>query len=170
MLKMSFRAFALVAAVALMAVLPARAAIQFQPGLWQETESGSENGDAAKPTTSTDCMTPEDAEDPIKAFTTLKDQAGGHCKTINVKQNGNTINVVMSCGDGKQMSMDMQVTYTFIDSSSLHRHDQDGDRLRRPQDDVGQEDRGEMDRQRLQERIMLSARSATAARSARRSG
>ena len=61
-------------------------------------------------------MTPEDAKDPIKSFMTLKDQAGGQCKTVDVKQSGNAVSVVMKCGDGKQMSMDMQMTYTFIDS------------------------------------------------------
>ena len=116
MFKISCGAFALAASVCVMATLPARAAIQFEPGLWQDTETGTENGKPAKPEISTDCMTPEDAKDPMKAFSALKDTAGQQCKTLKVQQNGNTVSVNMVCGDPKQMSMDMKMTFTFIDS------------------------------------------------------
>jgi hypothetical protein len=59
-------------------------------------------------------MTPEEARDPIKVLTAMKDQAGGQCERLEVKQNGNTVSFEMKCGDPKQMSMDIQATYTFV--------------------------------------------------------
>ena len=93
MFALSSRAtFMLFAAVSLIATLPARAAREIEPGLWQLTETGIENGQPAKPEVSTDCLSPEDARDPIK--TILKDTEGQQCDTLNVKENGNTVVVI----------------------------------------------------------------------------
>jgi hypothetical protein len=96
---------------------PALAAIELEPGTWQDTETGTENGKPAKPEVSTDCMTAEDAKDPMKALAKMKDGEGaGQCKTLDVKQNGNVVLLEMRCGDAKQgMTMDMSGTFTFID-------------------------------------------------------
>ena len=108
-------AFGLVIGVCILVVPAARAAFELEPGQWQDTETGTENGQPAKPEVSTDCMTPAEAKDPVKALMALKDQQAGQCKTVDVKQNGNTVSFVMKCGDPKQMSFDIAATYSFID-------------------------------------------------------
>jgi hypothetical protein len=99
------------------AATPALAAIELDPGTWQDTETGSENGKAAKPEVSTDCMTAEDARDPMKALAKMKEGPGAdQCKTLDVQQNGNVVSLKMKCGDAKQgMTMEMSGTFTFID-------------------------------------------------------
>ena len=76
----------------MMLATPARAAIELEPGQWQDTETGDEDGKPVKPEVTSDCMTPED-----------------------VKQSGNTVSIVMMCGDPKEMQIDMTGSYTFID-------------------------------------------------------
>jgi hypothetical protein len=94
--------------------VPAHAAIQLTPGNWQDTETGTEDGKPVPPEVTTDCMTPEEAKDPVKILTAMKDQAGpGKCTKLDVKQNGNTVSFVMQCGDPQQMSFDIAATYTF---------------------------------------------------------
>jgi hypothetical protein len=41
--------------------------------MWQDTETGEENGKPAKPEVTSDCMTPEEAKDPVKALAVMKD-------------------------------------------------------------------------------------------------
>jgi hypothetical protein len=94
-----------------LAVTPAYA-ISLEPGNWQDTETGSEDGKPVPPQVSTECMSPEEAKDPVKALTSMKDQAG-QCEKLDVKENGNTVVFVMKCGDPKQMSIDMEATYVF---------------------------------------------------------
>ena len=108
-----FRLFVVAAFVGLLSA-PARAAIELEPGLWQDTETGTENGHPAKAEVTTDCMTPEDAKDPVKALMSEQAQAG-QCKTFEVKPNGNTVTYRMQCGDVKQMSFDIVGSITFID-------------------------------------------------------
>jgi hypothetical protein len=91
---------------------PAHAAIQLTPGNWQDTETGTEDGKPVPPQVTAECMTPEEAKDPVKILTAMKDQAG-QCQKVEVKQNGNTVSFVMQCGDPKQMSFDIAATYTF---------------------------------------------------------
>ena len=50
-------------------------ALEFEPGTWKEIETGTEDGKWAPPTTNTTCMTPEQAEDPLKALAPDKDLA-----------------------------------------------------------------------------------------------
>lgn len=99
----------------LLAASPARAAIELEPGQWQDTETGTENGQPAKPEVTTECMKPEEAKDPVKALLAMKSEGAGQCKTLDVKQSGNTVSFVMQCGDPKQMSFDIAATYTFLD-------------------------------------------------------
>lgn len=95
---------------------PALAAIELEPGTWQDTETGSENGQPAKPEVSTDCMTAEDAKDPMKALAKMKEgDSANACKTLDIQQNGNVVTLKMVCGDDKQGKMEMAGTFTFID-------------------------------------------------------
>ena len=91
------------------------AAIQLEPGNWQDTETGIEDGKAVPPQVTTDCMSPEEAADPVKVLTAMKDQAG-QCQKLDIKENGNTITFVMQCGDPKHMSFDIEATYRFINA------------------------------------------------------
>lgn len=100
-------------AAALALAGPARAAIQLEPGNWQDTETGEENGKPVAPQVTTDCMSAEEASDPVKVLTAMKDNAG-QCAKLEIKQTGNVVTFVMQCGDPKQMAMDMQATYTFV--------------------------------------------------------
>ncbi len=100
---------------ALLATTPSFAAIELTPGAWQDTETGEENGKQVPPQVTTDCVTPEEARDPVKVLTAMKDQAG-ECSRLDVRQNGNVVTFTMQCGDPKMMSMDVRATYTFIDA------------------------------------------------------
>jgi len=106
--------FAAAAASLLMLATPARAAIELEPGQWQDTETGDEDGKPVKPEVTSDCMTPEEAKDPVKSLSVMKDTSG-QCKKLDVKQSGNTVSIVMLCGDPKEMQIDMTGSYTFID-------------------------------------------------------
>ena len=94
---------------------PAKAAIELEAGLWQTTETGTEDGEPAEPEVSNDCMSAEDAKDPVKSLTKLKDQSAGKCQTLDLKQSGNSVSFNFQCGDRKQMSFDMAASYTFVD-------------------------------------------------------
>jgi hypothetical protein len=59
-------AFALVAFTCLLVALPARAANDIQPGLWQDTETGEVNGQKQPPKVTTECSKPEEAKDIVK--------------------------------------------------------------------------------------------------------
>ncbi len=92
--------------------MPAHAAVQLTPGNWQDTETGTENGKPVPPQVTKDCMTPQEAADPVKVLTAMKDQAS-QCQKVEVRQNGNTVSFEMQCGDPKQMLFDIAATYTF---------------------------------------------------------
>ena len=110
----SLRSVALAALCAFAA--PALAAIQLDPGEWQDTETGTENGQPTKPEVTTDCLTEKDAKDPVKALTQLKDTAGQQCKTMNVRESGNTLAFDMECGDPKTMHIVINMNMTFQNS------------------------------------------------------
>jgi hypothetical protein len=113
--KMTRRAGALVAAL-LMAALPARAAIPLEPGEWQDTETGTEDGQPVKPEVTTSCMTADDAKDVVKALSRLQDTAGQQCKTMHVQDKGNTLSFDMECGDAKQILIAVSMIINFTDS------------------------------------------------------
>lgn len=111
--KTSHLILALSIPLILLAAHPARAAIQLEPGMWQDTETGEEDGKPVKPEVTSDCMTPEEAKDPVKSLSVMKD-TGGQCKKLDIKENGNAVSIVMQCGDPKEMSIDLVGTYTFL--------------------------------------------------------
>lgn len=90
------------------------AAIELDPGLWQDTETGTEDGKPAKPEVTSDCMSPEEAKDPVKSLSVMK-ETGGQCDKLDIKETGNVVSVVMLCGDPKEMQIDLVGTYTFLD-------------------------------------------------------
>jgi Protein of unknown function (DUF3617) len=108
------RAAALGLVVCLFAAQPARAAIELDPGMWQDSETGEENGQPSKPEVTSDCMTPEEAKDPVKSLSVMKD-TGGHCTKLEIKEKGNVVSVEMQCGDLKEMEINLTGTYTFLD-------------------------------------------------------
>ena len=93
---------------------PAHAANEIQPGLWQDTETTEVNGKKDAPKVTTDCVTPEDAKDPVKMIqASMKDQAQAQqCSKLDVRANGNVILFEMKCGDPKQGAIEMAMTYT----------------------------------------------------------
>lgn len=111
---MKARRWAIAGLFCALAACPAFA-IELTPGNWQDTETGEEDGKAVAPQVTTDCMSEEEARDPVKVLTAMKGQAG-ECSKFDVKQSGNSVSFVMQCGDPKQMFMDMQGTYTFLNS------------------------------------------------------
>jgi Protein of unknown function (DUF3617) len=98
-----------------LAVAAADAKTVLDPGLWQDTETGTENGQPVKPQVTTDCMSAKDAEDPEKALTEMKNSAGQQCSKMEVHRSGNSFSIDMRCGDSKQFSMDMAASYTIHD-------------------------------------------------------
>ena len=111
------------AALALLLAAPAaNAKTVLDPGLWQDTETGTENGKPAKPKVTTDCMSEKDAEDPEKALTAMKKDAGQQCSKMDVHRAGNTFSIDMHCGDPKQFSMDMTAGYTIRDRRHYSGH------------------------------------------------
>ena len=107
----------LVCALMLAVLLPAaaRAAVELEPGQWQDTETGMENGKPAKPEVTTDCMTPEDAKDPMQSLAKMQAEGAGKCETLDIKPNGNVVSLKMKCGDEKQGTMEISGTFTFVD-------------------------------------------------------
>jgi hypothetical protein len=100
--------------VVLLATLPARAAIELEPGLWQDTATTVTDGKSGAPDVNNSCLSPEEARDPIK--TIMKDTEGQQCDTRNVRQNGNTVTVEMKCTDpGQKVSMAIDMTINVVD-------------------------------------------------------
>ena len=116
---MAVRSARLAAALSMMGFLAAapaaHAAIELEPGLWQDTETGTENGKRTEPEVSTDCMTSEDAKDPVKSLGKMQAEGAGQCQTLAVKPNGNVVSLRMKCGDEKQGFVEISGIFTFID-------------------------------------------------------
>jgi len=93
--------------------LPSALAIEIEPGMWQDTATSSVNGKPGKPEVTSDCITPQDARNPVKALAGMKDASASQCQTLNVKESGNVVSFVMRCGDPKQGSIDMDAAFTF---------------------------------------------------------
>jgi hypothetical protein len=104
----------------ILSAAPAQSAITLQPGEWQTTEAGTENGKAAKPEIEKSCMTAEEARDAVNIVNQMKQQMqgqAGQCEKYDVKQNGNAVTFVMKCGMGQQFLMDIAGTFTFVSAT-----------------------------------------------------
>ncbi len=99
------------------ATLPARAAIDLDPGMWQDTDTGDVNGAPSPPKVSTDCVKPEDAKNPVKAArASMKDFDAKQCSKYDVKESGNTVLLDLKCGDPKEGAIEVSVIWTIVDA------------------------------------------------------
>jgi hypothetical protein len=100
-----------ISAGCLSASVSARAEVQLQPGLWQETETGSENNQPAKIETTTRCMTAEEAKQPSKAVV-FDQEVRKHCKVLELTRTGDDLSFRLQCGtDG--FALDMGAAFTL---------------------------------------------------------
>ena len=106
-----FTAYALFVIAFLLAAPPVRAEVALQPGLWQETETGSENNQPAKTETSTRCMTAEEAKQPSKAVV-FDEVLRQHCKALDYKRSGDEISLRMQCGT-QRFAVDVNARFTL---------------------------------------------------------
>lgn len=98
---------------------PARAAIQLEPGSWQQVENGTEDGKPAKPFTYTDCLTPEQAKDPVKALAALKDLGsliGRQCSAARFNEVGDKVSLTFACGDEKTNYIAIDLSFSFLNA------------------------------------------------------
>jgi hypothetical protein len=107
------RAAALVLAVSSV-VAPALAS-ELEPGTWEDTETGTENGRPIKPRVSTECMTREEAKEPLKELIAGLQAAHAECAKAQIKSSGNTAQVTIVCGQSKDSRVDIAFTVQFID-------------------------------------------------------
>jgi Protein of unknown function (DUF3617) len=115
MLPSRFAALGLLTAIVFMACSPA-SALEIQPGQWRSSEVHTMNGKTDKPEITSDCVSAEEARDPVKALAQLKGAGRAQCRAFDVKQTGNVVSFVMKCGDAKQGSIDLAAVYTFADA------------------------------------------------------
>ena len=91
-------------------------ALDIQPGLWQDTETGEVNGKPIARKVSTNCVTPAAAKDIVeRAQAELKKSMKGQaqkCDKLAIRQAGNVITFEMKCGDPKQGSIDATTVIT----------------------------------------------------------
>lgn len=103
--------------VLLIGTAPSNAGITPQPGEWQSTETGMEDGKPAKPEIEKSCLTAAEARDATNVVKKMKEQmqgSGSHCEKVNIQESGNAVIFVMKCGMGQQFSIDMSGTFTFV--------------------------------------------------------
>jgi hypothetical protein len=89
------------------------AALEIEPGQWESRETSSVDGKAEAPETSNDCVTKEDARDPVKALSGMQGDSGGKCRMFDVKQAGNVVSFAMKCGDPQEGEIEMSAKFIF---------------------------------------------------------
>ncbi len=99
------------AATCLLAAAPARAEVALQPGLWQETETGTENGRPTESETSTRCMTEEEAKQPGKAVA-FDAVLRKHCKALDYKRSGDDLSLRLQCGT-QSLNVNIDAAFTL---------------------------------------------------------
>lgn len=95
---------------------PAVAATQLQPGEWQTTETGTENGKPVPPKVDKECMKAEEARDATSLVNEMKKEMtgqGAQCQTADIQQNGDTVAYTLKCAMQKQFIFDISGTYTL---------------------------------------------------------
>ena len=113
MMKSRIAVLGILATAAIVAAPLPASAIELQPGQWQEIETGTENGKPVPAETTSSCMTPEEAKDPLKGLSPEKEMKG-QCKTYDLKQSPAGLSMRLQCGDPKQFSMDITASFTFV--------------------------------------------------------
>lgn len=107
-------------AALLFAASVTHAAITLQPGEWQETATGTEDGKPVPPEVDKSCMTAEEARDATNIVKEMKEQMqkdAGTCQKFEVRESGNSVVFAMRCGDAKQFLFDISGTYTFVSAT-----------------------------------------------------
>src|SRR3569833_119263 len=97
------KAFA--AACLLLSASPAFAATQLQPGEWQTTEPGTENGQAVPPKLDKECIAENEARDAASLVNEMKKEITGQgvaCQTADVQQSGDTVTYTLKCAMQQQ--------------------------------------------------------------------
>jgi hypothetical protein len=105
--------FPLVASAGLLAMPGLCSALEIEPGQWESSETSDVDGKPGKPELSTECITPQDARDPVKALTSMQNDSRAKCKVGDVKQAGNVVSFGMSCGDESLGSIRMSASFAF---------------------------------------------------------
>lgn len=107
----------LIVAVALaLSLAPAVAATQLQPGEWQTTETGTENGQAVPPKVDKECIAESEARDATSLVNEMKKEITGQgvaCQTADVQQSGDTVTYTLKCAMQQQFIFDISGTYTL---------------------------------------------------------
>lgn len=101
----------LLAGLMLFVAPPARGSVELQPGLWQETEIGTENSRPANIETTTRCMTAEEAKQPGKAVV-FDDEVRRHCRVLELTRLGDALSFRMQCGTG-DVAVNMGANFTL---------------------------------------------------------
>lgn len=100
----------------LIIISPAHA-LDIQPGLWQDTETGEANGKPIPRKVTTNCVTPDEAKDVVnRAQAELQKSTKGQaqkCEKLDIRQNGNVITFEIKCGDPEQGSIDATTVITI---------------------------------------------------------
>lgn len=107
----------LLAVTMLVCATSSQAAVSLQPGEWQSTETGTENGQPAKPEIEKSCMSEAEARDATSVVRQIKaemQEQGSKCEKFDVQQSGETVTFAMKCGMGQQFLIDMTGTFTLL--------------------------------------------------------
>lgn len=88
-------------------------AMQLEPGEWQGTETGTENGEPARPETTSGCITSADTKDLVKTLGSLKEIAGNKCKAAQMQEKDKTLTFKLECGSSDALSIVVDTTITF---------------------------------------------------------
>jgi hypothetical protein len=97
-----------------------QAAISLQPGEWQTTETGTENGQPTNPLVDKDCLTAVVARDAtilVKLMKAEMQEQGSKCEKFDVQQSGESVTFAMKCVMGQQFLIDMTGTFTLLSST-----------------------------------------------------
>ncbi len=113
MLGMRTALLSFVASAGILAAPTLCAALEIEPGQWELSETSDVDGKPGKPELSTDCVTREDARDPVKALTSMQNDARAKCNVDDIKQAGNLVSFAMTCGDESLGTIRMMASFTF---------------------------------------------------------
>lgn len=107
---------AFVAASLVLLAYPAVAATQLQPGEWQTTETGTENGQPVPPKVEKECMTADEPRDAAGLVNEMKKDMtaqGTQCQTADIQQTGDTVTYTLKCALQQQFIFNISGTYTL---------------------------------------------------------
>ena len=99
-----------------LSAVPAVAATQLQPGEWQTTETGTENGKPVPPKVDKECLAENEARDATSLVNEMKKEINGQgvqCQTADVQQNGDTVTYTLKCAMQQQFIFNISGTYTL---------------------------------------------------------